>query len=134
MEEFEVTATVKNLSAVTDFVTSHLDDAVCPFAARMQIELAVDEIFTNICMYAYAPDTGTAKVCVDTDTPGIFKLIFIDRGIPYNPLEKEDPDTTLSADQRKIGGLGIYLVKKSMDEMFYERKDGQNILTLVKRL
>ena len=85
-------------------------------------------------MYAYAPDTGTAKVCVDTDTPGIFKLIFIDRGIPYNPLEKEDPDTTLSADQRKIGGLGIYLVKKSMDEMFYERKDGQNILTLVKRL
>jgi len=101
---------------------------------QMQIELAVDEIFTNICMYAYAPKTGNAVISVDTDTPGIVTLKFSDTGIPYNPLEKEDPDTTLSASERKIGGLGIYLVKKSMDGMSYEYKDGHNILTLVKRI
>ncbi len=134
MEEMEFEATVKNLAAVTEFVTSHLDDAVCPMAARMQIELAVDEIFTNICMYAYNPGTGKMTIRVETEEPGILKLTFIDSGIPYNPLDKEDPDTTLSAEDRKIGGLGIYLVKKSMDEMHYERRDGKNILTLVKRL
>ena len=61
-------------------------------------------------------------------------LTFIDSGVPYNPLEKDDPDTTLSAEDRKIGGLGIFLVKKSMDDMRYESKDGKNILTLVKKL
>ena len=61
-------------------------------------------------------------------------LTFIDSGVPYNPLKKDDPDTTLSAEDRKIGGLGIFLVKKSMDDMRYEFKDGKNILTLVKKL
>lgn len=119
---------------MTDFVTEQLDKIDCSMAVRMQIELAVDEVFTNICMYAYAPGTGNAVIRVDTKTPGIFKLLFIDSGIPYDPLAKEDPDTTLSAEDRKIGGLGIYLVKKSMDEMYYERREGKNVLTLVKRL
>ena len=134
MAEIELEAVVENLASATEFVTNQLEGIRCSMGTQMQIELAVDEIFTNICMYAYAPDTGKAVISVDTDTPGIVKLTFTDSGIPYNPLEKEDPDTTLSASGRKIGGLGIYLVKKSMDEMFYEYKNGHNILTLIKRV
>jgi anti-sigma regulatory factor (Ser/Thr protein kinase) len=132
--EIELEATISNLAAATEFVTKQLESVECSMGTQMQIELAVDEIFTNICMYAYAPKTGNAVISVDTDTPGIVTLKFSDTGIPYNPLEKEDPDTTLSASERKIGGLGIYLVKKSMDGMSYEYKDGHNILTLVKRI
>ena len=134
MVEIELEATINNLAAATEFVTKQLEGVECSMGTQMQIELAVDEIFTNICMYAYAPKTGNAVISVDTDTPGIVTLKFSDTGIPYNPLEKEDPDTTLSASERKIGGLGIYLVKKSMDGMSYEYKDGHNILTLVKRI
>ena len=64
--------------------------------------------------------------------PDTISITLIDRGIPYNPLEKPDPDVTLSAEERQIGGLGIYMVKKSMDEMLYRHEDGQNILTMKK--
>ena len=134
MAEIELEAVVENLASATEFVTNQLEGIRCSMGTQMQIELAVDEIFTNICMYAYAPGTGNAVIRVDTDTPGVVTLTFSDTGIPYNPLEKEDPDTTLSASERKIGGLGIYLVKKSMDGMSYEYKDGHNILTLVKKV
>lgn len=134
MVEIELEASINNLAKATEFVTEQLEGIMCNMGTQMQIELAVDEIFTNICMYAYEPGTGNATIQVDVDTPGVVKLTFIDSGIPYNPLAKEDPDTTLSASERKIGGLGIYLVKKSMDDMLYEYKDGHNILTLIKRL
>lgn len=64
----------------------------------------------------------------------MISITFSDSGKPYNPLEKPDPDVTLSAEERSIGGLGIFMVKKSMDDMRYEYKDGQNILTITKRL
>ena len=99
----------------------------------MQLDIAIDEIFGNIVNYAYTPEVGkvTVRLAVDEKTLTA-SLTLIDSGVPYNPLEKDDPDTTLSAEDRKIGGLGIFLVKKSMDDMRYEYKDGKNILTLVK--
>jgi anti-sigma regulatory factor (Ser/Thr protein kinase) len=134
LAEIELEAVVENLASATEFVTNQLEGIRCSMGTQMQIELAVDEIFTNICMYAYAPDTGKAVISVDTDTPGIVKLTFTDSGIPYNPLEKEDPDVTLPLEQRSIGGLGIFLVRKNVDDMRYTRQNGQNILTVLKQI
>ena len=101
----------------------------------MQVDVAVEELFVNIAHYAYAPDTGSAtiRVAPRQDPKGV-AITFVDRGVPYDPLAKEDPDVTLSAEERQIGGLGIYMVKKSMDDMQYEYRDGQNVLTIVKNL
>lgn len=131
---FEIEALTDNLPNVLEYIDSELEKMDCPFKVQMQIDIAVEEIFVNIASYAYAPDTGkaTIKIESDTDEPQV-KIIFIDQGVPYDPLKKQDPDVTLSADEREIGGLGIFMVKKSMDDMFYEYKDGQNILTIVKK-
>jgi len=103
--------------------------------AQMQIDLAVEEIFVNIASYAYAPGTGPATIRVGlTDDGSVFVIELIDQGVPYNPLAKEDPDITLSAEERKIGGLGILLTKKSMDDVQYEYANGSNILTLRKSI
>ena len=135
MKEITLTATLENIEAVTKFVDEQLEELDCPMKAQMQIDIAIDELFSNIARYAYAPNVGEATVRVESsDDPLTVIITFIDKGVPYNPLEKEDPDTTLSADDRQIGGLGIYMVKKSMDDMRYEYKDGQNISSIVKRL
>ena len=95
----------------------------------------IDELFGNIAHYAYKPETGPATVRVEvTETPISVIVTFIDHGIPYDPLKKDDPDVTLSAEERAIGGLGIFMVKKTMDEITYEYKDGQNILSIRKDL
>ena len=98
---------------------------------QMQIDIAVEEIFTNIARYAYAPGEGSAVIGVLAE-PGRAEITFSDTGMPYNPLLREDPDVTLAAEEREIGGLGIFMVKKTMDEMRYEYSTGQNLLTLVK--
>ena len=100
----------------------------------MQIEVIVEEVFVNIAHYAYAPGTGPATVRFRADGAGAAELTFIDRGAPYDPLARPDPDVTLSAEERPIGGLGIFMVKKSMDDMRYAYRDGRNILTIQKRL
>ena len=103
--------------------------------AQMQIAIAIDELFGNIAHYAYNPEIGQATVRVEVvEDPLSVVITFIDNGVPYDPLAKADPDTTLSAEERDIGGLGIYMVKKSMDEIAYEYKDGQNILKIKKNL
>ena len=99
----------------------------------MQIDVAVEEIYVNIASYAYGDAEGEAIIRAGvTDAPKSVEITFIDSGTPYDPLKKEDPDVTLSADKRPIGGLGIFMVKKSMDDMIYEYKDGQNCLTIKK--
>ena len=99
----------------------------------MKLEVAVEEIFVNVAHYAYAPATGDVAVGVYvTNDPRSINITFRDSGVPFNPLEKADPDITLKAEDRKIGGLGIYMVRKTMDDMTYEYKDGQNILTMKK--
>ena len=135
MKELTVEAKTTNIEAVTDFVNEQLEALDCPMKAQMQIDIAIDELFGNIAHYAYNPEIGKATVRVEViEDPLAVTITFIDNGVPYDPLAKADPDTTLSAEERKIGGLGIYMVKKSMDEIAYEYKDGQNILKIKKNL
>ena len=133
--EMTVEATLENIPSVTAFVDERLEALDCPMKAQMQIDVAIDELFSNIARYAYDPVTGPATVRVDVDQePLAVRITFIDHGKPYDPLAKADPDVTLSAEARQIGGLGIFMVKKTMDDVRYEYKDGQNILTVEKRL
>lgn len=135
MKELTLNAAIENIPAVTDFVNEQLESYGCSMKAQMQIDIAIDELFSNIAHYAYAPGVGQATVRVElTEEPLSVIITFIDGGVPYDPLENEDPDTALSAEDRKIGGLGIYMVKKSMDVVSYEYKDGQNILRITKNL
>ena len=135
MKELTVKADTKNLLKVQSFINEQLEEYDCPMLTQTSIGIAVEELFVNICHYAYAPAAGDAVIRVDVHgDPPCVEISFIDSGIPYNPLEKPDPDTTLSAKQRQIGGLGIFMVKKSMDSMTYEYKDGKNILTIGKNL
>ena len=135
MKEITIAATVENIDVVTDFVNEQLESRDCPIKAQMQIDIAIDELFGNIAHYAYNPEIGQATVRVEViEDPLAVVITFIDKGVPYDPLAKTDPDTTLSAEEREIGGLGIYMVKKSMDDIIYEYKDGQNILKIKKYL
>ena len=135
MKELTIAAIVENIGTVTAFVDEQLEALNCPMKAQMQIDIAIDELFGNIAHYAYSPEVGTATVRVEVEEePMAVVITFLDQGVPYDPLTAEDPDTTLSADERKIGGLGIFMVKKSMDEIDYRYQDGQNILTIKKRL
>ena len=131
--EINVKASLENLQEVIAFVDGFVEELGASMKAQMQIDVAVEEIFVNIASYAYAPDTGdaTIKIGKDPENNKVF-ITFVDSGKPYNPIEKEDPDITLSAEERGVGGLGIFMVKKSMDDMRYERKDGCNVLTIVK--
>ena len=135
MKEITVDAMIENMNTVTAFVDDFLDQIACPMKSRIQINIVIDEIFGNICHYAYKDSVGAVTVRVESgNTPKAVFLTFTDNGIPYNPLDKEDPDITLSSEERKIGGLGIYLVKKNMDEMKYEYVNQQNRLWMEKRL
>lgn len=133
MKELTVEATKENIPQVTAFVDRQLEDIGCPMKAAMQIDIAIDELFSNIAHYAYRSGTGPATVRVETvEDPMAVIITFLDHGVPYDPLKKEDPDISLSAEEREAGGLGIYLVKKSMDKLDYEYRDGQNILRIRK--
>ena len=133
MKDITVEAKVENIDVVTDFVNDILEENCCPMKIQMQIDVVIDEIFGNISYYAYGADGGKASVQAGIEK-GMIVLVFIDQGIPYNPLENKDPDITLNLEEREIGGLGIYMVKKIMDEVSYEYMDGQNILRMRKSL
>ena len=133
MKEMTLPAVVEHIAQVTDFVNAQLEEIGCPMKAQVQIDIAIDELFGNIAQYAYNPETGPATVRVEvSDAPISVTITFMDHGVPYDPLQKEDPDITLSAEERGSGGLGIFMVKKTMDEITYEYKDGQNILRIRK--
>lgn len=134
MKELTVEAKTENIAVVTEFVESQLMALDCSMKSFMQIMVAIDELFGNIVHYAYQPGTGDATVRIDVDESRTAVITFIDEGKPYNPLEAEEPDITLSAEDRKVGGLGIYLVKKTMDDMCYEYRDGKNVLQIKKKI
>ncbi len=133
--EVTLPAKVESITAVTAFLEQELEALGCPEKQKMQICVAADEIVTNISMYAYAPGTGdfTVDFAFDGEERAA-EITFIDEGVPFDPLAKDDPDVTLSAEERQIGGLGIFLVKKTMDGMDYRREDGKNILTICKKI
>ena len=134
-QEITVAAAVENLGAVTAFVDRCMEELGCSVRSQVQIDVAVDELFSNIAYYAYPPGTGTVTLRVEVaEDPSLAILTFIDSGVPYDPLSRPDPDTTLSAEERRIGGLGIYMVKKSMDDVSYAYEDGKNVFTIKKRL
>ena len=135
MKELTIAATVKNIEAVTDFVNGQLEALDCPVKAQMQIGIAIDELFGNIAQYAYNPDVGEATVRVEVQQEPLSVVItFIDGGVPYDPLTVAEPDTTLPAEERPLGGLGIFMVRKTMDEITYRYEDGRNILSIRKNL
>ena len=133
VQELNIAAKVDNLQDVLAFVDTVIEEAGCPMKAQMEIDVAVEEIFVNIASYAYDENGGEARmtVCVTEDKEA--HITFYDSGIPYDPLAKEDPDVTLSAEERQIGGLGIFMTKKLMDDVSYEHTDGFNVLKLVKK-
>ena len=135
MKELNIEAVRDNVDAVIDFIGEELEAHGCGFAEQMSINVAVDEIFANIAHYAYGGESGSAAVRVEvTDEPFEARITFIDEGVPFDPLSVPDPDTELSLDERDIGGMGIHIVRKSMDEVSYEYKDGRNIFTVMKKL
>lgn len=135
MKELVIEADRMKLPEVQAFIDEQLEEAGCPMLTQTTIDIAVEELFVNIASYAYESESGKAVVQVSVhDDPLSVEITFIDNGKQYDPLAKTDPDTTLSANQRKIGGLGIFMVKKSMDDVLYEYKDGKNILTIKKNL
>lgn len=133
--ELEIEAADENIPEMMAFIEEHLESADCPQRAMNQISLAAEEVFTNIAHYAYAPDKGKAVLRIEvSEDPVAVTLTFIDNGKQYDPLARRDPQVDLSAEERAIGGLGIFLVKKTMDDVNYEYKDGRNILSLKKNL
>ena len=135
MKELTIEATPENMEKVIEFIDGMLEEYGCGVKEQMAIDVAVDELFSNIAHYAYNPETGYATVRVDVkNDPLAVEITFIDNGVPYDPLAKADPDTTLSLEERQIGGLGIFIVKKTMDAVNYEYKDGKNILTIKKNI
>lgn len=133
MKEITVDAVSESLGTVTDFVDAELEAIGCPFNIQMKVDIVIDEVFSNIVFYAYRGTVGSVTIRTETTSdPGSLTLTFIDSGIPYNPLNAEEPDVTLSVEERKVGGLGIFIVKKTMDEVDYEYSGGRNILRLKK--
>lgn len=129
----KVPAELDRVYEVQDFVNAVLEEHDCGMKAQMQIEIAVEELFVNIAHYAYPNGRGSAEISVGVED-GVASITFRDTGIPYDPVAKEDPDITKKAEDRSIGGLGIYMVKKSMDEMLYRYEDGHNVLTIRKTI
>lgn len=129
MKKLKLTPTLEAMDQVTAFVEQELEAKDIPMKMIALMNIAVDEIFSNIARYSGASD-ATVGVSVEA---GCITLRFADNGRPYNPTEKPDPDITLPAEERDIGGLGIYMVKKSMDSVVYEYHDSLNILTLTKQ-
>ena len=135
MQTLSIEAKVENLKDVICFLDSRLEELDCPVKAQIQLDVAVEELFVNIAHYAYGNETGMATIVFDhNQADNSVSITFIDSGIPYNPLLKPDPDVTLSAEERQIGGLGIFMVKKSVSDIQYKYEDGHNILTIIKCL
>jgi sigma-B regulation protein RsbU (phosphoserine phosphatase) len=131
-DELDILAEVSNLNTVLEYIANPLRDKGHPEPLINQIEIASEEVFVNIAKYAYPPIHGNAKISLSIENDII--IIFSDAGKPFDPLESEDPDITLSAAERVIGGLGIFMTKKIMDDVSYRYEDGRNILTLRKEL
>ena len=135
MTELTIEALRENLPEVQEFIDEQLEAADCPMKTQMTIDIAVEELFVNIASYAYGDGVGMATVRVElTDDPLSVEITFIDGGTPYDPLAKPDPNTSLALKERRKGGLGIFMVKNSMDAMKYEYVDGKNVLTIKKNL
>ncbi|MBR0152084.1 MAG: ATP-binding protein [Synergistaceae bacterium] len=130
MKELITEASTEKLDEVLDFIDGFLNEWECPMRVMTQINIAAEEIFVNIAHYS---GSENAKISIGK-SGDMAEITFTDSGIPYNPLARPDPDVTLPAEKRRIGGLGIYIVKKSMDEVSYDYRNGHNVFTIRKRI
>lgn len=134
MKELTLEAAIENIAQVTEFINARLETVGCETRTQRLIDVAIDELFSNIARYAYAPQTGMATIRIDVNQElRTVEISFLDAGTPYNPLTHEDPVSGLTCKERKEGGFGIYIVKKSMDDIRYEYADGYNVTTIVKK-
>lgn len=129
--ELNIAAEIDKLPEVLTFIDQLLEEHDCPPKAQMQIDIAVEELFVNIAHYAYPDGSGSVNIRADFSEEDV-AITFTDSGIPYDPLKKPDPDITLAAEERQIGGLGIFMSKKLMDDITYAYEDDKNILTIKK--
>lgn len=130
MKELTTEASTDKLDEVLGFIDEILDEWDCPMKITTQINIAAEEIFVNIAHYS-----GASEARISVGKSGdMAEITFTDSGRPYNPLEKADPDITLPAEERDIGGLGVYIVKKTMDGVSYDYRDGCNVFTMRKRI
>ena len=135
MKELTVDAVLENIPSVTAFIDGQLEALDCSMKAQMQIDVAIDELFSNIARYAYPDGPGKATVGIEFDEENrMCSVVFSDEGIPFDPLAQQAPDTSLPLMDRPVGGLGIFLVKKTMDAGEYRHENGRNILTIRKRI
>jgi anti-sigma regulatory factor (Ser/Thr protein kinase) len=138
MKKFELNVEVKtdSLETINEAVESSMRDAGASEAKIISVDVAIDEIFSNIIFYSGLKETDKAviRVTIEEDDEKSITLEFIDTGRPFNPLEQPEPDVTKPAEEREIGGLGIFMVKKSMDHVSYRNEEGKNILTIRKKI
>ena len=123
------------LNDVLGFVEETLESLDCSMKIQMAVSVAIEEVFVNVAHYAYGDGEGDVTLGIDFDADSravTFRMA--DQGIPFDPLQKPDPDITLSAEDREIGGLGIFITKKTMDTVSYAYENNQNILTMIKKI
>ena len=135
MEALRIKALTDNLDRVLQYVDTALELMGCSMKNQIQIDMAVEELFVNIAHYAYKGTAGDAVILAGPDPKtGILRITFRDWGVPFDPLAKTDPDISLSVEERELGGLGIFMAKKIMDTMDYRYENGQNVLTMTKKI
>ena len=128
-------AKLENLNEITDAVQTELERINCPMSIVSKLSIAIDEIYSNISKFSYTDGNGPVTVTLDEEfEPHRVVLKFVDKGRPFNPIANELPDVSLGAEEREIGGLGIFMVRKMMDDIRYVYADDSNILELVKNL
>ena len=123
----------RELSDVLAFAEEQMDALGCSMKTSMAVSVSLEEMFVNVANYAYPQGGGQALISLDA-ADGVLTICIKDSGIPFDPLAKEDPNVTLSAEERDIGGLGIFMVKKSMDYVDYRRENDQNIFVMKKKI
>lgn len=138
MKEINVNADVKNLDSVLSFLNDVIEPYDCSIDIKFQLELALEEMYVNIAYHAYPNDVGMTTIrCNVVENEGKAPLLImdiLDQGIPYNPIEHDDPNIDLPAEERDIGGLGIYMIKNTMDALSYRYEENSNIFTVEKYL
>ena len=128
-------AKVDALADVLGFVEQTLEEFECPMKIQMAVCVAIEEVFVNVAHYAYPNSEGSMSLGIGFDEESrTVTFCMTDRGVPFDPLKKPDPDITLSAEERDIGGLGIFITKKTMDQVTYAYENGENILTMIKKV
>lgn len=128
-------AKTEALSDVLGFVEQMLDSFECPIKKQVALCVAIEEVFVNVAHYAYGEGEGNMSLGIGFDEESrAITFRMTDKGIPFDPLKKPDPDISLSADEREIGGLGIFITKKTMDSLTYTYENNENILTMIKKI